>query len=170
MALKKDFYIELFEKEENWIKMINNPKGNLLTSTYCKFELKPFYLEKIKELENEQKQGNNQIIQSLYFGICDILNKLNEFIEKFEESKRIDFKELLPLFCINIMRNEKFTIREEKNDINLLEPAINDLKKEELGELRNKVVKYMKKGKKESNPDYDYVFDTFYDEEPKKTA
>ena len=47
MALKNNFYEEIFLKEQEWISMINN---NLLNSIYCSLVLKPFYVQKRDEL------------------------------------------------------------------------------------------------------------------------
>ena len=46
MALRQDFYTEIFEQEKKWIELINS---KLLNSVYCKYILQPFYLDKKKE-------------------------------------------------------------------------------------------------------------------------
>ena len=52
MPLSNAFYIEVFAKEQKWIELID--KG-LLNSISCMYELKPFYLEKKKQLEEDKK-------------------------------------------------------------------------------------------------------------------
>ena len=102
MALKNDFYIEITQKEIKWTEMI---KQNLLNVIYCNLELKPFYIEKKNELEEEYIKTGNVIIGDTLFIIKNIINKLEEFNTYYKETKPIDFKLLLPLFLANQMNN-----------------------------------------------------------------
>ena len=45
MALRQDFYTEIFEQEKKWIELINS---KLLNSIYCKYMWQLFYLEKYR--------------------------------------------------------------------------------------------------------------------------
>ena len=94
MALKNNFYTEIISKEEKWEELVNR---NLLTSIYCKFELKPFYSKKKEELERELQSSNNPILGSMLSAIDNIIDKLDVFISQYEKSETIDFKTLLPL-------------------------------------------------------------------------
>ena len=102
MALSNDFYIEITQKEIKWAEMI---KQNLLNVIYCNLELKPFYIEKKNELEEEYIKTGNVIIGDTLFIIKNIINKLEEFNTYYKETKPIDFKLLLPLFLANQMNN-----------------------------------------------------------------
>ena len=62
MALGENFYNEIFEREQKWIESINS---NLLNSVYCNLVLKPFYIEKRKELKEEYNKTNNEIIKQI---------------------------------------------------------------------------------------------------------
>ena len=153
MALKNNFYNEIISKEEKWEELVNR---NLLTSIYCKFELKPFYSKKKEELESELQSSNNPILGSMLSAIDDIIDKLDVFISQYEKSETIDFKTLLPLLLNNQMNNNK---ESKKSEIDIL--------KQKRTELENIVAKY---NRLRSNGNYDYVFDDFYEDDHKKVA
>ena len=168
MALKNDFYNEIFEKEEKWAELVNK---NLLTSIYCKFELRPFYIQKRLELEQELEKINNDkiqedIISSMYTISGNIINKIDTFIEKYENCEFVDFNTLLPLLFINKMKNNNNTYSKDGSE--LLNQQKTEIKKAELERLRKNVIKYLTK--KDKDLDNDYVFDDFYEEENKKIA
>ena len=153
MALKNNFYNEIINNEEKWTDLINR---NLLTSIYCKFELKPFYVEKKTELETELKESDNLILTSMLLAIDNIIDKIDLFISQYENFEVVDFKTLLPLFLNNQMNNSN---ENKKNKIEAL--------KQQRSELKNMVDEYKKI---KSQADNDYVYDNFYEEEPKKIA
>ena len=62
MALRSDFYNEIFSKEKKWMELINS---GLMNPIYCNLELRPFYLEKKQEIEEEYKVTNNQMLSQV---------------------------------------------------------------------------------------------------------
>ena len=148
MALKMNFYNEIFENEQKWEELINK---NLLNSIYCSLVLKPFYTKKRVELENEYNASNNQMIKQILSVIDSILFKIEEFKSLYENSKSVDIKELLPLFLSNQMSNDNQ--KENKDSLELL--------KEKKRILEDKIRLYARE-----NPiEYpDYVYDDFPEE------
>ena len=73
MALKNDFYTEIFNNEKRWVELINR---NLLNSIYCNLVLKPFYLQKKSELELEYNLTKNRIIGQIILIIENIINQI----------------------------------------------------------------------------------------------
>lgn len=114
MALKSDFYNEIFKKEQMWIDLINE---ELLNSIYCNLTLKPFYMQKKQELEQEYNATNNPIIGEIIPIIDNILQKISLFNEQYRSSKQVNINEMLPLFLTSQMNNtaekteENVTIR-----------------------------------------------------------
>lgn len=112
MALKNDFYSEIFNNEKKWTELINQ---NLLNSIYCNLTLKPFYLKKRNEIMEEYTLTNNQILNEVLFIIENILRKIEYFTVQYNNSKEVDIKELLPLFLINQMSNTNQKENEVEN-------------------------------------------------------
>lgn len=102
MALKKNFYNEIFEQEQKWIEFIDN---NLLNSIYCDLSLKPFYTKKRNELEIEYKSNRNIILGQVLILIDNIINQIDLLNEEYKKLNSVDIKTLMPLFLINQMNN-----------------------------------------------------------------
>lgn len=102
MALKNDFYSEIFEQERKWIEFINL---NLLNSIYCDLTLKPFYLEKKKELEAEYNLTKNNIIGQFITLIDNIINEINLLFTQYNQLKDVNISSLIPLFLTTQMNN-----------------------------------------------------------------
>ena len=146
MALKKNFYNEIFDNEQNWIDLINS---NLINGIYCKFNLKPFYEEKRKELEEVSNLAPNIMISQIIFVINRIINHLDLLIDEYYKSELVDVKSLLPLFLINQMNNSN---QNESKDINELLEKRRILR----GEISNI--------NRDNNECEDYVYDDFPEE------
>lgn len=121
MALKTEFYSEIFENEQKWIEQINN---NLLNSIYCSLSLKPFYVKKKQELDKEIRLGNNQIIKQISLVIEQIINHIDILNEQHNNSQNIEMNSLLPLFLVNQMNNSygkmESDVKDQTDDINKL--------------------------------------------------
>lgn len=102
MALNNEFYKEIFDNEIKWSNKINK---NLFNITYCKLELKPFYIEKKEKLEYEQSLTDNEFLKPFINSINKIIDKINYFEELSLKNKNPDLKELIPLFLSNQMNN-----------------------------------------------------------------
>ena len=102
MALRNDFYIEIFNDEKRWIDLINK---NLLNSIYCNLVLKPFYENKKKELEQEYILTENKIIGQIIIIIQNIINQIYLFNSEYNNSQKSNINLLLPLFLTNQMNN-----------------------------------------------------------------
>ena len=99
MALSTDFYSEIFKNEQKWIEYINS---NFINITYCKLELRPFYIDKKNILEKEYEATNNQILGQVLNVIDKIINKLDFIINEYQNE---DIKALESLFLVNQMNN-----------------------------------------------------------------
>lgn len=102
MALKSNFYDEIFTNEKRWIELINQ---NLLNSIYCNLVLKPFYEAKKKELEQEYKLTGNKIIEQMIIAINNIITQINIFESQYKSSQNVKMQFILPLFLTNQMNN-----------------------------------------------------------------
>ena len=102
MALKNDFYSEIFEKEGKWMELLNS---GLLNIIYIKYTLKPFYLEKSEQLEIEFSKTNNQIIGQILSIIDNIVATINLLEEKYQSTGSCDVRVLLPEFFTSKMSN-----------------------------------------------------------------
>ncbi len=150
MALKDNFYNEITENEKKWIELI---KDNLLNVVYCNLELKPFYIEKKKELEEEYIKTGNVIIGDTLGIIKSIVDKLEEFNNFYKESKFIDFKSLLPLFLTNQMNNSLQS--QNTSDVNRLD-------------IRRQIIEdEIRKYSAQKNFQDDYLYDDFPEEHKK---
>jgi len=151
MALKNDFYNEIFINEQKWIEYINK---NLLNSVYFNLTLKPFYTEKKQELENEYSLTNNEIIGNIINIIDGIINKIEVFVEQYKNGESVDTDSLIPLFLTTQMNN---------NSKNVKKDEIDELKTQKLI-LENQIKNY---NKTISNSE-DYLYDDFPEEQIKK--
>lgn len=149
MALKRNFYAEIFEREEKWIELINK---NLLNSIYCTLTLKPFYIEKREVLNKEYESTNNEILGQVLSSIDQILNKIEYFNNQYIKFQNIPISDLLPLFLINKMNNSS-----KKEDITLNDEKLNKLNIKK-AILNEKLYKYRMMN---SNHLQDYVYDDF---------
>lgn len=150
MALKVNFYNEIFENEQKWIELINK---NLLNSIYCKLALKPFYIKKRNEIAEEYKTTDNQILRQILSTIDNIIIKIDEFNDKYESSEIVDIKELLPLFLTNQMNNDN---QKENESIELLKKKRQILEDEIRSYINDKPI-----------VDNDYLYDDFPEENRK---
>lgn len=147
MALKKDFYIEIFEKEQKWIELINT---KLLNAIYCKFSLQPFYIAKKKELEQEYILTHNEIMGNVIGTLNLIISQLEVLYEQFRTGNTVDMSSLMPLFLITKMSNSYKV--ENTNEMSQLQ-----IKKQMLEqEIRN-----VQQG---NFTEEDYVYDDFPEE------
>lgn len=113
MALKVNFYGEIFSQEQKWIELIN---AGLLNSIYCNLTLKPFYEKKQKEIEKLFGIADNKILEQIHNIIGSILAKLNDFDVKYRNMETADIKELIPLFLVSKMGNNIFSSADEKKE------------------------------------------------------
>ena len=102
MALKNDFYTEIFNNEKRWVELINR---NLLNSIYCNLVLKPFYLQKKSELELEYNLTKNRIIGQIILIIENIINQIDLFNSEYNKAGTPNMNFMLPLFLTNQMNN-----------------------------------------------------------------
>lgn len=116
MALKDNFYNEIFEKEQKWIELINL---NLLNSIYCNLTLKPFYLDKKSELEREYNKVNNEIMRQIISIINNIINKIDIYNMQYKNNEFVDIKSLIPLFLMTQMNNVVSKQVLDTNEINV---------------------------------------------------
>ena len=108
MALKADFYKEIFENEKKWIELLDK---NLLNAIYCGFSLKPFYLKKKEELEIEYNLTHNNMLAEMLTVINGIVFKIEKLEEEYKESKSVNIKSLLPFFLTSKMNNSNQDIK-----------------------------------------------------------
>ena len=106
MDLKEDLYTQIRAKEEKWIRQINE---NLMTPIYCEYELKPFYLEKRSQLQN----NNNELLSKIKAIIDSIILELDNIYNEYRSSMDVDFKTLSNLFLTSQMNN-KISNKESK--------------------------------------------------------
>ena len=142
MALNKNFYEEIYDRELMWIDMIDS---NLL-NVYYLTELKNFYLEKQQRLNYEFELTGNSFMKSVSYIINNIVVKLDFLINEDKKEKIINLNELKNLFLINVMNNNIPILKNEKID------KIEENKKD-LYELRKKVT---------GDGAEDYLDDDFY--------
>ena len=102
MALKNNFYNEIFSKEKKWIELINS---GLMNPIYCNLELRSFYLEKKHEIEEEYKVTNNQMLSQVLIVIQDIIKNIDLIVNEYNNNGTYDTKILLPIFLTNQMNN-----------------------------------------------------------------
>ena len=151
MALKNNFYEEIFKNERKWIEMIDR---NLLNPIFCNFELKPFYVKKREEIKSEYEITGNHILEELIYIIDGIIEALDECQFTYENSRFVDIRKLLPLFVTSQMNNNT-TKKDSKKTLEELR------KKKEF--LMNEIRSY----KKEQKEAEDYLYDDFPEEHNK---
>jgi len=142
MALNKDFYDEIYKKEQKLIELIEK---NLLNIYYINYSLN--YKKKLEELTYEYNLTNNKMIGQTIEEIKVIINKIDELEEIYRKGNEINIKELLPLFLINKTFNN---IEYKKTEI--------QTKKEFLQQLKNNYVIIPQKNEEE------YLYDDFPDD------
>lgn len=142
MALNKNFYNEIYEKETMWIDML---KSNLINVYYLS-EIKEFYQSKQNILNDEFELTGNSIMKSISFALNNIIVKLDFFINEEKKGKIIRLRELNNLFLLNVLNNNLPPINKK---------IVNEIQKDKkiLYELRNKIT---------NQDNEDYVDDDFY--------
>lgn len=138
MALKQNFYDEIYDKEQMWINMINS---NLLNIYYLP-ELRDFYVGKQERLNYEYELTGNDLIRSISYSLNNIVVKLDYFIDEDKKGNIINLKELLDLFLTNKLNNNVSYVNSNVSQNN-----------KNLYELRNKVI---------NEGSEDYLDDDFY--------
>lgn len=101
MALNNNFYREIFEKEEYWIKLINM---NLLNAYYLS-ELKDFYSKKQSELLQEQGIMNNEFLKNILNMINKALYDIEVIMNENKKGNKVSIASLQNSFLINKMNN-----------------------------------------------------------------
>ena len=142
MALDKNFYSEIYEKETMWIDML---KSNLMNVYYLP-EIKKFYIEKQAVLDYEFQLTRNDIMRSISFALNNIIVKIDDFIKEDKKGTVIILEDLIDLFLINIFNKNMPIIN--KSDINITQQN-----KKSLYELRKKIT---------DQNNEDYIDDDFY--------
>lgn len=150
MALKSDFYSEIFEKEQKWIELINL---KFLNSVYCKLTLKPFYMAKKNELEQEYNLTGNKIIEQVIPILGEIINKINLLEEAYNNGEDVDINSLMPLFLSVQMNN---VLPKKENNLITQSDKL-EIRKQV---LENQVMSY----DRNSLNIEDYVYDDFPEE------
>lgn len=102
MALKNNFYNEIFTNEQEWINLIN---AKLLNSIYCNLKLKPFYIQKLEELKQEYSFQRNEIIEQIIRIITNIIKKIDSIYEQYKNLQNPDVSSLNSFFLITQMNN-----------------------------------------------------------------
>ena len=147
MALKFDFYKEIFEKEKIWLTNL----GFGLLNVYYLPELLDFYFLKQKTLTEEAEQTDNSLLTSLSSAMGSMIIKLNEFINLDYAGKEIDLKELNNYFITNILCNNLVETKTYDKEENKLDEIVTH--KSDLYELRQKLTDLNNE---------DYIDDDFY--------
>ena len=101
MALKQDFYGEIFKNEEYWPELANEK----LLNVYYLAKLKDFYISKKEDLERESKSSNNTIILNFLQIINSIINQIDLVTNEYRQGKNIDINSITKLFLSNQMKN-----------------------------------------------------------------
>ena len=147
MALKLDFYQEIFEREQTWISSL---ESDLLNPYYLP-EIKRFYSQKLEIINYELKSTGNDLIRSVCLVLKKIIKKIDYFIDEDRNENLINFMELNDLFLTNRITNNLSYV----SNINLSEISSN---KKNLYELRKQVI---------NSDSEDYLDDDFYYEDRK---
>lgn len=145
MALKSNFYDEIYKEETNWIEMLDSK----LLNVYYLSELRKFYYERQVIVSYEYKLTLNPIMKSIWTVLNNMVEKLDFIENEYKNGKRININELKNYFLINKLNNNidvPLELRKENGN------------KKNIYELRNKVVN--------ENLE-DYVDDDFYYENSK---
>lgn len=138
MALNKNFYNEIFEKETMWEGML---KDGLLNIYYIP-QMKEFYLKNVDIILKELEDNKNEILNSIINSLNNIISKLDFLIKEENEGNIVNLYGIVDLFLINKMHN---IVLFPNNKRNFNSKNIYDLRKKET--IDDKV---------------DYVDDDFY--------
>lgn len=150
MALRDDFYNDIYIREKKCIELIDR---NLLNIYYLngKNGLREFYQLKRQELEEEYKISNNQIIKNIINIINNIIDEIDYLTISYKNGELVDMRSLNSLFLYNLMNNKN----NKPNNIEYLQ--VQRKKLEDLRKIyRNSIDSY----------DKDYLYDE-PDYEPK---
>lgn len=104
MAIRNNFYDEIFEKEKYWTEL--SEKG-LLNIYYINSDdgILNFYNKVLSELLESKKQKENELLNEIVKSVLTIITKINIITAEFQEGKQISINELPNLFLINKMNN-----------------------------------------------------------------
>ena len=145
MALKNNFYDEIYKEEINWIEMLDAK----LLNVYYLSELRKFYYERQIIISSEYNLTLNPIMKSIWTVLNNMVEKLDFIESEYKKGKRININELKNYFLINRLNNNIDIPPElRKHNEN----------KRNIYELRNKIV---------SEDLEDYTDDDFYYENQK---
>lgn len=147
MALKDNFYSEIFAEEQKWINML---ESNLLNVIYCKHSLQPFYIQKKLELEEENSVDKNPLIEQIIVVFGNIIDQIDVLNELYITNKSNDVDVLFPLFLINKMNNK--SQKQNVNQSSTIE-QLNNLK------IRRQVLESMLSNRETKQIDDDYLDD-----------
>lgn len=154
MALKNDFYTEIFEQEQKWLTMMNS---NLLNVIYCKHSLQPFYQKKVNELVTENSLTYNPLIEQIILVFNTIIEKIDSLNKLYIESRESKVDELYPLFLVNRLTNVS---KKSDLEIETVNKQINNLK------IRKQVLMALASTPKQTDEsDLEYLDDEIVDEE-----
>jgi len=101
MALKNEFYSEIFINEQKWIELINS---KLLNSVYLKHTLHPFYLEQKRSIKQEYFLTKNEYDRFIYI-IDSIIEHIELLYEQFNVGQIVDINSLIPFFLTSQINN-----------------------------------------------------------------
>lgn len=104
MALKRDFYEEIFKKEIYWTELA--PK-NLINIYYINGRdgIKDFYKQKREELQKEYQINQSEVLKLFLNMINEIILEIDSLTKNYENGITIDITALINLFLINQMNN-----------------------------------------------------------------
>lgn len=104
MALNKDFYEEIFDKEIYWTDLANK---KLLNIYYLNGNggIKEFYINKRNNLQAEFEINQNLTLKFFIDIIDSILIEINSLTENYNKGINIEIDSLTNLFIINQMSN-----------------------------------------------------------------
>ena len=94
MALKSNFYDEIFKEEKNWIEMLDS---NLL-NVYYLVELRNFYYERQIIVGREYNLSLNPVMKSIWVVLNNMVEKLDRIEADYKIGKRININELKNYF------------------------------------------------------------------------
>lgn len=101
MALKQNFYEEIYDEERNWIELLDS---NLINVYYLPV-LKQFYYERQVRLSYEYELTLNPIIKSMSNLLNNIIVKIDYIIEEDQKGIPVNIVELKNYFLINQLNN-----------------------------------------------------------------
>lgn len=121
-----NIYEEIFEKEKYLTELTNH---KLLNTYYLTGSdgLKEFYIDKLNKLENEYEKNN--IIKEIIIVIKEIIEKIDEFINSYNNGNEVDVNSIYKYFLYNKM-NSKLN----KENILLKEQVLRNVRKNTINE------------------------------------